>query len=115
MGVVGQGHYAGFYVYQQGSHNYPTAFKFESTQDTAVWIDYYAQAIHINIATFYNCTKKGEQCIKKEEQAPSMIDTLDYIKYLKNTHGSKFVLLSIQEYSTITENQKGLPLTFTHN
>jgi hypothetical protein len=40
--VVGLVHYAAFYIYQQGSHNYPTAFKFESAQDTATWIDYYA-------------------------------------------------------------------------
>jgi hypothetical protein len=40
-------------------------------------------------------------------------ETLEYIKYIKNNHGSEFVPLSIQEYTTDIENQYGLPLTFT--
>lgn len=102
--VVGHGQYAALYACQHGSHNYPTAFKFESAQETAIWIDY-VRTIHINFATFYDCIEAGEQ-------APETTETLEYVKYIKNHHGSEFVPLSIQEYTTDIENRGGLPLTF---
>jgi hypothetical protein len=107
INVVGQGRYAAFYACQHGSHNEPTAFKFESAQDKAIWINY-VRKIHINFATFYDCIEDGEQ-------APEVTGTLEHIKYIKNNHGSEFVPLSIQEYTTDIENRYGLPLTFTQD
>jgi hypothetical protein len=102
--VVGHGDYATLYQYQLGSYDYPTVFRFENEQDATVWIRN-IRSIHTNFASFYDRIEKGEQ-------APNMTDTLDYINYIKNNHGSEFVPLSIQEYTTDIENRQSLPLTF---